>query len=118
MVEQLYPRAVEFGVDARLFWEMTYLEILTAMQGGQARRQADLQERALIAFRQCELTATLMGIMLGSKQKAPSLTEAFPGIFPEQPLRQQNWQLIKARMQEQMAARRKRGEQASGSHHS
>lgn len=105
-------------MDARLFWEMTYREILTAVQGNQARRQAHLQEQALIAFRQSELTAALTGILLGSRQKAPSLVEAFPGIFPEQPLRQENWQLIKARMQARMAARRKRGEQASGSHHS
>ncbi len=100
------------------YWDMTYGEILTEIRGSEARRRANLQEQALIAYRQSELTSTLVSIILGGRQKVPSITEAFPGIFPEQEqTRQQNWQLMKARIEQFAAARRKRGEKADGGDH-
>ena len=94
---------------------MTYREILVAIRGSEARRLADLQEQAFIAYRQSDVIATLVGIVLGSKQKAPRIDEAFPGVFPkqEQP-KQQIWQLMKARVEEYAAERRRRGEKAGG----
>jgi len=95
---------------------MTYREVLAAIRGSEARRLADLQEQAFIAYRQSDVIATLVGIVLGSKQKAPRIDEAFPGVFPkqEQP-KQQSWQLMKARVEEYAAERRRRGERSGGS---
>lgn len=99
---------------------MTYREIMAAIEGAQQRLRARMQESALISYRQANLIASLVGITLGSKQKAPSLQEAFPGIFPEleQQPRQQNWQLMKARIDAYAAERRKRGGEADGGNNS
>ncbi|OUM86649.1 MAG: hypothetical protein BAA01_11615 [Bacillus thermozeamaize] len=109
LFEKLHPIAVQHGVDAVSFWDMTFREILVAIEGVQKRRREELQIQALIAYQQSYLIADLVGIVFGSKQKPPRLHEAFPGIFPEVP-RQQDWRLMKARIEEYAAERRKRGE--------
>ncbi|WP_052523743.1 hypothetical protein [Geobacillus kaustophilus] len=98
-------------MDAVLFWDMTLKEILVAIEAEQKRKLEALRQQAMIAYRQADLIACLVGILLGSKQNPPTLTETFPGIFPElERPRQQNWQLMKARIEAYAAERRKRGE--------
>jgi len=92
---------------------MTFKEILAAIEGAQKRKREELQHQALIAYQQSYLIADLVGIMFGSKQKPPRIYEAFPGIFSEMP-RQQDWRVMKARIEEYAAERRKRGEQQHG----
>jgi hypothetical protein len=105
-------------VDAALFWDMTYAEIVASINGFNNRQKSELQLNALISYRQAGLISALVGIAFGSKQQYPTITDAFPGIFPElekAPQQQQNWQVMKARVEEYAAAKRdeakrKRGE--------
>jgi hypothetical protein len=98
-------------VDAASFWDMTYKEILASIEGYQKRQKSELQTKALIAYRQADTLAMLVGIVFGSKQQHPALQDAFPGIFPEleQP-RQQSWEIMKARVEAYAAEKRMRGE--------
>lgn len=105
-------------MDAVFYWDMTYREILTAIQGNQARlraaietEQEKLKYQAVIAYRQSDLIAILVGRLFGTKANVPLLHEVFPGLFPElERPRQQNWQMMKARIEQYASERRKRGE--------
>ncbi|MBE1554809.1 hypothetical protein [Sporosarcina limicola] len=100
-------------MDAVSFWDMTYAEISAAIEGFNKRQMHDMRAQAVVAFRQADLLATLISKVFGGKQAAPAIQEAFPGIFPElerQAEKQQNWQLMKARIEAYAAEKRKRGE--------
>ncbi|ATP40697.1 hypothetical protein CSE16_11915 [Solibacillus sp. R5-41] len=104
-------------MDAVFYWDMTYKEILAAIKGKSKRQEAELQYQSIIAYHQANLISHLVGISLGSKQNPQALHEAFPGVFPElekqaqlQLVKQQNWQIMKARIDAYAAEKRKRGE--------
>lgn len=75
----------------------------------------DMQMHAVLGYNQAHLIGGLVSKLMGGKHKAPSLADAYPGIFPEemfQQRKQQDWRVMK----ERIAAhgdqyRRKRGEQ-------
>lgn len=110
-------------MDAVFYWDMTYAEILAAITGYNKRQEAEMRIQSIIAYRQADQIASLVGIMIGSKQEPPSIQDAFPGIFPElekkaeeqkhQQSKQQSWQVMKARVEAYAASaaeKRKRGE--------
>lgn len=96
------------------YWDMTYLEIKTAIRAYEARQKTDLQHQALISWHQAQLIGQLVQRVLGNKKKTPELHEAFPGIFPEelvqQAEKQQDWRVMKERVAAYGARHRKRGE--------
>jgi hypothetical protein len=93
---------------------MSLGDILAAIKGYRKREQTALQAQALVAYRQAQYLGNIIGVMLDGKQKLLTMTEAFPGIFPEfeqlqaQGIRQQDWRLIKARIEEYSARQRAR----------
>lgn len=76
--------------------------------------------QSIIAYRQADQIASLVGIMMGNKQTPMAIHEAYPGMFPElerkaemDKAQQQHWQIMKARIDEyaaNLAEKRKRGE--------
>lgn len=93
---------------------MTYREIVAAIKGYEVRTkakfEADMQLQAMIAYRQADLIASHMARIWGGKHKPPTMQEAFPGIFPEEQNKQQDWRVMKARLEAYADAwRRKRG---------
>ncbi|MEC1177615.1 hypothetical protein P9B03_03890 [Metasolibacillus meyeri] len=103
-------------MDAVFYWDMTYAEILAAIKGNAKRQETKLQYESVIAYHQANLISHLVGITLGSKQPLKEIHEAFPGIFPElekraeqQKVKQQNWELMKARIEAYAAEKKKRG---------
>lgn len=106
---------------------MTPWELERVIAAKQKQHKEELQSRAVFAYRQAEVTAALMARSWGSKQKAPDIKKVFPGIFedvaitvaPEpgkKPYQQQDWRIMKARMEMYAAARRKWGEKKRGNH--
>jgi len=113
----MYPIACECGVDAFFYWDMTYAEISESIKSFQKRQEVDLQFNAVISYHQANLLSHLIGIQFGSKQAQKELYEAYPGIFPKQEkqaeqqrIKQQKWQVMKARIDAYAAEKRKRGE--------
>lgn len=88
---------------------MTYKEIIAAIQGNQRRVKSELKIHATLTYK----LGNLIGVAVNDPSKYPKITEAFPGMFDE-PKRQQNWQLMKARIEAYAAERRKRGEKNVG----
>lgn len=105
-------------MDPMVYWDMTYLEITTAIKAYVAKQKSDLQHQALLSFHQAQLIGQLVSRVLGNKKKPPELHEAFPGIFPEELVQQSqkknNWQVMKERVAAYGARHRKRGETQHG----
>lgn len=87
-------------MDAVLFWDMTYGEIMAAIEGYQKRFKSDLQMQAIFTYKLGEL----IGIAVNDPKKYPgNVKEAFKKtrIFDdieEGTSKQQNWQVIKERV--------------------
>ena len=103
-----------------MYWDMTYREISAAIEAFQERQKID-QERlkaemmmlSLTAYRHADLIGAVVSNIMGGRNKIPSLSEAFPGVFPEEMLqpRQQDWRVMKTRIEQYGAEwKRKRGE--------
>lgn len=105
--------AVEHGADAVFYWQMTYGEIITAIEGYQRRFKAEAQLQAGLIYR----LGSLVGIAVNDSKKYPrTVSKAFPGLFDGmddgQP-KQQDWRVMKERMNAYNEyLRRKRGERA------
>lgn len=107
-------------MDAVSFWDMTYAEINAAISAYGKQQEAVMRIQSIIAYRQADQIASLVGIMLGNKKEPPAIHEAYPGVFPElerkaehEKAQQQHWQIMKARIEEyaaNAAEKRKRGE--------
>ncbi|MFJ7933713.1 hypothetical protein [Sporosarcina sp. NPDC096371] len=117
LFEKLYPIACECGVDAVFYWDMTYEEITAAISAYNKQQETSMRIQSIIAYRQADQIASLVGIMIGNKQEAPAIYEAFPGVFPElerkaemEKAQQQHWQIMKSRIEAYATEKRKRGE--------
>ncbi|OMF54677.1 hypothetical protein BK138_16085 [Paenibacillus rhizosphaerae] len=89
---------------------MTYKEISAAISGKQRQLKNDLQTKATLVYR----LGTLVAYGVNQPKDYPAPHEAFPGIFEEPKTRQQNWQVMKERIEAYAAERRKRGEKLNG----
>ena len=99
---------------------MTYAEITAAINAYSKQQEADMRIQSIIAYRQADQIASLVGIVMGNKQTPMAIHEAYPGMFPElerkakmDKAQQQHWQIMKARIEEYAAIaaeKRKRGE--------
>ncbi|MEK4628112.1 hypothetical protein MKZ17_07885 [Solibacillus sp. FSL R7-0682] len=103
-------------MDAVFYWDMTYKEITTSIVGYSKRQEANMRIESVISYHQANLISHLVGMIAGSKQAPKALHEAYPGIFPDleekaaQQVKQQPWQVSKARIEAYAAELRKRGE--------
>ncbi|WP_438312216.1 hypothetical protein [Sporosarcina sp. FA9] len=96
---------------------MTYAEISATMTAYSKQQEVDMRIQSIIAYRQADQIASLVGIMMGNKQAPMAIHEAYPGIFPEleqkaeqENMQQQKWQIMKSRIEAYAAEKRKRGE--------
>lgn len=104
--------AIESGVDAVFYWDMTYREIITAIEGYQKRFKNDLQIQAMLIYKMGEL----VGIAVNEPKKYPkNAKEAFKktGIFDnsgDEEIKKQDWQIMKERVNRYAYLKKKRGE--------
>ncbi|MDQ0091670.1 hypothetical protein J2T12_005110 [Paenibacillus anaericanus] len=89
---------------------MTYKEISAAIEGNQRRLKNEVQTQAALVYK----LGNLIGYSVNAPNKYPSIAETFPGLFEEPEIKQQNWQVMKERIEAYAAERRKRGEKLNG----
>ncbi|MCG7406784.1 hypothetical protein MH117_05080 [Paenibacillus sp. ACRRX] len=118
MYEKLYLPAIENGVGAVFYWDMTYKEIIAAIQGNQRRMKSEFQIHASLVHR----LGNLLGRAVNDPKNYPDISKAFPGLFeddtslakntPSEKVQsqQQDWRRMKANIEAYAAERRKRGE--------
>lgn len=98
-------------MDAVFYWDMTYGEIIAAIEGGQSKTKLQMQFQANLVYQ----LGALVRVAFNEPNKYPqSAKEVFPKLFEDliddEP-KQQNWQVMKARIEEYNSyLKRKRGE--------
>lgn len=93
-------------MDAVFYWDMTYAEIITAINANNKKLEREWKEnlrgQAIIAYKLGEL----IGIAFNEPKKYPgTVKEAFPKVFDDDtkddgPSKQQDWQIMKARIEQ------------------
>ncbi|SHH55885.1 hypothetical protein [Sporanaerobacter acetigenes] len=111
MFKKLYPIAAENGVDTVFYWDMTYGEIIEAIESNQRKTKLAMQFQANIAYQ----LGSLIGIAFNDPKKYPtSAKEVFPSLFEEEieeEPKQQDWQIMKERIEKYNTyLKQKRGE--------
>lgn len=96
----MYPKAIEAGIPAEKYWSMTYEEIISQAEANIAYRQKELEEQARLDYKAAQLNAWA----LNEPKKMPKFEEHYP-FFKKEPSQQedshqQDWKIMKARMQE------------------
>lgn len=94
-------------MDAVFYWEMTYGEIIAAIEGNQRKVKQEMQIQASLMYK----LGDLLRFAFNEPNKYPTLQEAFPKLFDdiEKP-KQQDWRIIKERITAYAEQKRKRGE--------
>lgn len=85
-------------MDAVFYWEMTYGEIIAAIEGFQQRFKIEAQLHAGMVYK----LGSLIGVSVNDPKKYPkNIQKAFPNLFTdtndEEP-KQQDWQVMKERI--------------------
>lgn len=106
MLEDMYPKAVEAGIAAERFWGLSYEELIIQVRANAKIHQRELEEQAMLTYKQAQLNAYGMN----EPKKMPKFQQIFPfvqvsseidGQEETSILKQQDWRVMKARMQEQ-----------------
>lgn len=116
MFEKLYPVALEAGIDAMRFWDMTVFEIREHIKAHIKRRKEEMRETAIHFYNHAYLLVQMIGKMLSGEGEIPSLHEMYPALFDAPLPAQQDWRIMKERIEAYSIEMkmRKRGEQSGG----
>lgn len=102
MLEDMEPIAIEWGVPADKFWEMSYDEIVKQVEANKKRYEVELKNRAMFDYNSAQLNA----YAFNSPEKMPKAETIFPFLadnfdpevenvpVSEQPYIQENDQAI------------------------
>jgi len=111
----MLPIALQVGISAYGYWEMTYGEIVDTIDAYKENDRLRIREIASFNYQQANLIGMSVARIMSDKAKFPSLKEAFPNIFNDledkvEPV--QDWQIAKARLMEYAESnnKKKRGE--------
>jgi hypothetical protein len=114
----MYPTAIACGVDPERYWDMTYGEIVAAIEGYKTRRKLELEAKAAIQYEHATFLGGVISRVLGGKNKIPSLQEAFQSVFGEyqEPKikKQQDWRVMKERVSNFAEIQRRNGVNNNG----
>ena len=101
---------MECGVDPVRFWDIIYGEIITQIKAYRQKEKAQMQLQAIFIYK----LGSLVGIAFNDPNIPSNVEEAFEemGIFDEEidTTKQQNWRIMKERMNRYAYLHRKRGE--------
>lgn len=79
----LLKDCVRIGISIEEFWTLDFNEIQIYFDAYIEREREYQKERANLAYRQAGLTAEFVSLMFGGKN-APTLFDAFPGLFKDE----------------------------------
>ena len=95
MFDELFPFAVEAGIDAREYWLYTLAEIQITLKGYKMR----LATTAAMNYKQADLISAAVGRLFNKGVKFPPAHEAYPGLIEAPAARSQlDWRIAKQRL--------------------
>lgn len=74
MLEYMYPQAVEAGIPATEYWQMTLEEIMIQISANKKIKENELRERAMFDYSQQRLAV----FAFNDPKKFPKFEEAYP----------------------------------------
>lgn len=74
MLKELYPQAVEGGINSTDFWSMTLDEIIVQTQANKKRHENELRERAMFDYSQQRLSI----YSFNDPKNFPDFEKAYP----------------------------------------
>lgn len=80
MIEDLYPVAVQYGVDAERFWGMSFKEVMIQTLANRKNRIDEMKFRAMMDHQQ----ANLIAFAFNDPNKMPKPEEAYPFLKDDQ----------------------------------
>lgn len=98
----MYPNALEAGISAYDYWEMTYGEIINTIKSYNTRKKTEMQWNASVNYKLADLIGISVSRLLDDNVEFPKIESAFPGLFEdivEQKPKQQDWKVMKDRME-------------------
>lgn len=93
-MEELFPFAIEAGIDAREYWYYSIPEINATI----AANRKKLEIKARMDHKLADLIGASVGRLLSNNAKFPSPAEAYPGLIVPERTVQQDWRLAKERL--------------------
>lgn len=93
-MDELFPFAVEAGIEVDKYWHLTIVEINVAVAAYKKR----LATKAAMDYKLADLIGSSVSRLLNKGAKFPTIYEAYPGLIePERP-KEQDWQIAKERL--------------------
>lgn len=82
-MDSILITALDSGISELDFWEMTIGEVARAVESRNRLYKAQMQEKASLDYIQAQLIIKGVGMCLGSKERFPSIYEAYPSLFDD-----------------------------------
>lgn len=89
MVEQSLKSALSIGMDIDQFWTLDYQELRLIFEAHKQREEDKIKEQAGFIYKTASLTAVFLGSAI-TGGKVPSFHEAFPEIFEQEIIHDNN----------------------------
>lgn len=98
----MLPVALQVGISAYGYWEMTYGEIIDTINAFKENERLRIREKASFEHQLANLIGLSVARIMDKDAEYPSLKKAFPNIFDdlienEEPI-EEDWNITKARM--------------------
>lgn len=111
LFKQMLPIALQCGIGAREYWELTYGEIVDTIEAYNAIEKRRTQESAALVHQLANLVGISVSRLVDKDAKYPELHEAYPTLFevpePQKPV-QQDWRIAKERLMRYAQAHNKK----------
>lgn len=100
----MYPVALEAGVDAFVFWDMTFGELDEAIKAYSRKQEREHKYKAIFDYKLASLVGRNIAAMFDKSNKIPRIYEVYEGFEEvkqeeERLEAEQVWKAIKARME-------------------
>ena len=91
------------------FWDYTLIEVYDLIKAYNERKEEELKINALYTYKSVQLNASAIASLFDKKNKFPAIHEVYPEFFKEEKPKQQDAEVMKARLLAYSEAWKKKG---------
>lgn len=88
MIEDLKPVALEIGLSAFDFWNMTFGEILDQLSSHNSKREKELKERAFMDYKLSECIGIQVACVLSDRNKPKTFIDVYEFLYSEEEIKE------------------------------
>lgn len=98
LITYVYKMSLKCGIGVFEFWDYTLNEVYELMEAYNTRKEEDLKLNALYTYKQAQLNANAIACMFSKNNKMLEIWEVYPEFFKKEIPKQQNAEVMKARL--------------------